>query len=98
MDLIFNMDKSEVFRWIVTIIIGGAGWAFALGRKMITSKVIEEAEQRFVKREIYELEMRSIQESIKALQLEQKNNHADFIVRLDKATDQLNLKIDKLIE
>jgi hypothetical protein len=83
---------------VFSFFIGAAGWVFALGRRMITSKVIDEAVQIFVKREIYELEMRSIQASITALQLEQKTNHSDMINRLDKAVDQINKKIDLLVQ
>lgn len=98
MDFFDNMDNAEILRWIITIIIGAAGWLFALGRKMITNKVIEEVGALFVKREIYELEIKNIQASIMALQLEQKANHADFIVRLDKAVDQVSKKVDLLVQ
>lgn len=87
----FQMDQAELSRWIITLIVGGAGWAFALGRKVITSKVIEEASQIFVKRDIHDLEIRNMQNSI-------TSNHADLVVRLDKAVEQINQKIDLLTQ
>ena len=95
---ILKMDITEFLKWVVMLAIGSSGWIFGFGRRMITNKVIEEASQIFVKREIYELEMKNIQASITALQLEQKSNHQDFIVRLDKAVEQLNKKIDLLVQ
>lgn len=98
MDFLLNMDKTEILRWIFTLLIGGAGWAFAFGRKIITQKVIEEASMIFVKREIYELEMKNVQASITALQLEQKANHQDMINRLEQVARQINEKIDLIMQ
>ena len=95
---IFKMDNIEIIRWILTGLVGLAGWIVAFGRKIITSKVVDEVSKTFVRREIYELEMKNVQASITALTLEQKSNHADMVNRLDKAAEQIYKKIDMLTQ
>lgn len=93
-----HMDQAELIKLIIMIIVGGAGWAFALGRRVITSKVIEEASAIFVKRDIHDLEIKNMQTSIIDVQREQKSNHADLVARLDKAVEQINKKVEMLMQ
>lgn len=95
---IFKMDNIETIRWILTGLVGLAGWLVAFGRKVITTRVIDEVSKTFVRRDIYDLEMKNVQASITALTLEQKANHADMINRLEKSFEQINKKIEMLVQ